>query len=61
MQLPKLNGKVDAETVADIIVTHILAEVSNIYGSRVDSKTANSFKKYTEEIIELVKNDCSKQ
>lgn len=57
MRLPKLNGEVDSEEVADIIVTHILAKVAGIYGSRIDSETAKELREYTKEKIELVKKE----
>lgn len=59
MQLPKVNGQVDADEVADIIVTHILAKVSNIYGSRVDNETKRELEQYTKEIIESVKRETT--
>lgn len=59
MQLPKINGQVDADEVADIIVTRILAKVSNIYGSRVDAETKRELEQYTKEIIESVKKEAT--
>jgi hypothetical protein len=55
MYLPKVNGQIDSDMVADIIVTRILAKISNIYGNRIDNKTKIELKQYTKEIIELVK------
>ncbi|HID0796006.1 TPA: hypothetical protein ACXDAB_003443 [Clostridium botulinum] len=59
MQLPKVNGQVDADEVADIIVTHILAKVSNIYGNRIDNETRRELEQYTKEIIESVKREAA--
>ena len=59
MQLPKVNGHVDSDMVADMIVTHILAKVSNIYGSRVDNETKKELEQYTKNIIESVQKETT--
>lgn len=57
MQLPKLNGMVDAEEVADMIVTHILATV----GISLPSDQKRELEQYTQRVIEVVKRETTNQ
>ncbi|MFT8350056.1 hypothetical protein [Clostridium saccharoperbutylacetonicum] len=43
-----------------MIVTHILAKVSNIYENRVDNQIKKELEQYTKEIIESVKRESNK-
>lgn len=59
MQLPRLNGEVDAEEVAEIIVTHILTKVANVYDHRIDNEIVKELREYTKDKIELVKKETT--
>lgn len=54
MHLPKINGQINSDEVADMIVTHIFAKTSTY---RIDNQTKKELEAYIKEIIESVKKE----
>ena len=55
MNLPKVNGKIDTEIVADMIVTHILSQsITKHYSTRLPSEEKKELEKYVKEILDNI-------
>lgn len=53
MAIPKINGRVDTEMLADIIVTHVLLEsIVKYHGTRVSNADKNNLEKYVKELLD---------
>ncbi|HYE12203.1 MAG TPA: hypothetical protein VEF53_18695 [Patescibacteria group bacterium] len=61
MNLPKLNGRVDTETIADMIVSCILAKGMANLTVRTDTQTVRELEHWTEEVLkEVIKETIKK-
>lgn len=58
--LPITNGKIDTETIADLIVTHILAEsMVKYYDTRLPVKEKRKLEEYVKEKLDTIIQETS--